>query len=224
MQTATKSSLDPARRLRLTEIFVSLQGEALATGAPTVFVRLTGCPLRCHYCDTAYAFSGGDWHDIGDVVATVAGYGVRHVCVTGGEPLAQPNCLALLSELCDAGLTVSLETSGAIDIAGVDARVSRVLDIKTPGSGECERNRWENIDCLTAHDQVKFVVTDRADFDWALGIVEQYALAGRCTVFVSPSHEELPARRLADWLVSARAPLRLQVQLHKYLWGDEPGR
>ena len=212
------------RRLKITEVFLSQQGEARDAGWPTVFVRLTGCPLRCQYCDTAYAFHGGEWRDIDAILAEVAGYGVRHVCVTGGEPLAQKRCIMLLQRLCDAGYDVSLETSGAIDIADVDPRVSRVLDIKTPGSMEVTRNRWENLPLLTAHDQVKFVICDRADFDWARGIVVEYRLADTCDVLFSPSYTQVAPRDLADWIVAERLPVRYQVQLHKLLWNDEPGR
>jgi 7-carboxy-7-deazaguanine synthase len=213
-----------ADRLKITEVFLSLQGEARDAGWPTVFVRLTGCPLRCQYCDTAYAFHGGEWRDIDAILTEVASYGVRHVCVTGGEPLAQKRCIVLLQRLCDAGYDVSLETSGAIDIADVDPRVSRVLDIKTPGSMEVTRNRWENLPLLTAHDQVKFVICDRADFDWARGIVVAHRLADTCDVLFSPSYTQVAPRDLADWIVAERLPVRYQVQLHKLLWNDEPGR
>ena len=219
--TATQRAAD---RLRLTEIFLSVQGEARAAGWPTVFVRLTGCPLRCTYCDTAYAFHGGHWHDIDAIVAEVAAFGVRHVCVTGGEPLAQKRCLMLLSRLCDAGFDVSLETSGAIDIADVDPRVSRVVDLKTPASGEMHRNRLENLPLLTPRDQLKFVVCDRADYEWARAMVAGHALADRCEVLFSPSAQQLPARDLAEWIIEDRLPVRFQMQLHKVLWGDQPGR
>lgn len=213
-----------ADRLKITEIFLSLQGEARDAGWPTVFVRLTGCPLRCRYCDTAYAFFGGEWHDIDAILAEVAGHGVRHVCVTGGEPLAQKRCVDLLRRLCDAGYRVSLETSGAIDIADVDPRVSRVLDIKTPGSAEVDRNRWENLPLLNAHDQIKFVICSREDYDWARGIVAGHRLSERCDVLFSPSKSEISARDLADWIVQDRLPVKFQMQLHKLLWNDEPGR
>ena len=213
-----------AERLRLTEIFLSVQGEARAVGWPTVFVRLTGCPLRCQYCDTAYAFHGGQWWEIDTILAEVARHGVRHVCVTGGEPLAQKRCLALLEQLCDAGYEVSLETSGAIDIAAVDPRVSRVVDLKTPGSQEMSRNLMSNLALLTAHDQVKFVLCDRADYDWARGMVAAHALDARCDVLFSPSQDELPPRELAEWIIADRLPVRFQLQLHKLLWGDTPGR
>ena len=213
-----------AVRLKINEIFCSLQGEARTVGIPTVFVRLTGCPLRCQYCDTAYAFHAGDWMGLADVLDRVAGYGARHVTVSGGEPLAQKGCTTLLAELCEAGYTVSLETSGAMDISGLDARVSRVLDIKTPGSGEAARNLWGNIEQLTAHDQVKFVICDRADYDWAREVLREYDLTASCEVLFSPSHEQLEARLLADWIVADALPVRFQIQLHKYLWGDVPGR
>jgi 7-carboxy-7-deazaguanine synthase len=213
-----------ADRLRITEIFLSLQGEARDAGWPTVFVRLTGCPLRCTYCDTAYAFHGGQWLGFDQILAEVARHGVRHVCVTGGEPLAQKRCVALLQRLCEAGYVVSLETSGAIDIGGIDPRVSRVLDIKTPGSGECARNRWENLPLLTARDQVKFVLCGREDFEWARAIVAEHRLDARCDVLFSPSFGQLDGRELADWIVAERLPVRFQLQLHKLLWNDEPGR
>ncbi|MBO9827565.1 7-carboxy-7-deazaguanine synthase QueE [Xanthomonas sp. A2111] len=214
----------PLPRLKLTEIFLSLQGEAESAGWPTVFVRLTGCPLRCSYCDTAYAFHGGQWWDIDAILDEVARHGVRHVCVTGGEPLAQKRCLQLLQRLCDAGYDVSLETSGALDIAEVDPRVSRVLDIKTPASQEAHRNRWENLPLLTARDQIKFVLCGRADYEWARTVVAEHQLDTRCTVWFSPSKSELTARDLADWIVADRLPVRFQMQLHKLLWNDEPGR
>lgn len=213
-----------AERLRLTEIFLSVQGESRSVGWPTVFVRLTGCPLRCQYCDTAYAFHGGDWWDIEAILAEVAKHGVRHVCVTGGEPLAQKRCLALLERLCDAGYEVSLETSGALDIAGVDPRVSRVMDLKTPGSKEAHRNRLENLPLLSARDQLKFVICDRADYDWAKQMLATHALDQRCEVLFSPSQGQLAPRELAEWIIADRLPVRFQLQLHKVLWGDQPGR
>jgi 7-carboxy-7-deazaguanine synthase len=224
MTATVRDELPVAGRLRLTEIFFSLQGEGLTAGVPTVFVRLTGCPLRCRYCDTAYAFTGGDWWGYDEIIERVSEWPAGHVCVTGGEPLAQPNCQGLLTALCDAGYEVSLETSGALDIAGVDERVSRVVDIKTPGSGEAKRNLWENVALLTPRDQVKFVICDRRDFDWTLERIERHALAGRCPVFLSPSWGEVEPGELADWILAARAPVRLQLQLHKVLWGDVPGR
>ena len=211
-------------RLRLTEIFLSVQGEARDVGWPTVFVRLTGCPLRCQYCDTAYAFVGGQWWDIDAILAEVAMHGVRHVCVTGGEPLAQKRCLVLLEKLCDAGYSVSLETSGELDIAAVDPRVSRVVDLKPPGSMEQHRNRLENLPLLTARDQVKFVVCSRADYEWARGMLAEHALADRCEVLFSPSFDEVRPRELAEWILEDRLPVRFQLQLHKQLWGDEKGR
>ena len=214
----------PLPRLKITEIFLSLQGEADTAGWPTVFVRLTGCPLRCTYCDTEYAFHGGQWRDIDDIVAEVLGHGVRHVCVTGGEPLAQKRCLLLLRQLCDAGLDVSLETSGALDIGGVDPRVSRVVDLKTPGSGEMARNRLQNLPLLTARDQLKFVLCGRGDYEWARDMVVTHHLHERCMVLFSPSKSELAPRELADWIVADRLPVRFQMQLHKLLWNDEPGR
>ncbi|MHB8473623.1 MAG: 7-carboxy-7-deazaguanine synthase QueE [Gammaproteobacteria bacterium] len=211
-------------RLRITEIFLSLQGETRTVGVPTVFVRLTGCPLRCGYCDTAYAFSGGEWWEQDQIMDQVAAYGVRHVTVTGGEPLAQKPCMDLLTRLCDAGYAVSLESSGALDISAVDARVSRVMDLKTPGSGEQARNRYENISLLTAHDQVKFVLCDRNDYDWAKDMMQTHALTARCEVLLSPSYEQLSATQLADWIVADRLPVRLQIQLHKLLWGNVAGK
>ncbi len=211
--------------LRITEIFLSLQGEAATAGYPTVFVRLTGCPLRCQYCDTEYAFHGGQLQSLDAIVTQVTGYGVRHVTVTGGEPLAQPNVLPLMVALCDAGLQVSLETSGALDVAQVDPRVSRVVDLKTPGSGELNRNLWTNIPELTQHDQIKFVLCDRDDYNWAKLKCDELQLAAKVgQVWFSPSVDQLPARELADWIVQDRLNVRLQVQLHKLLWGAEPGR
>jgi 7-carboxy-7-deazaguanine synthase len=211
-------------RLRITEIFHSLQGESASVGWPTVFVRLTGCPLRCGYCDTAYAFKGGEWCGIDEILDTVAGFGARHVTVTGGEPLAQPACGELLSALCDAGYRVSLETSGALDIAAVDPRVVKVMDLKTPGSGEVERNRYENIDHLSAGDEVKFVIADEADYAWSREQVERRDLPSRCSVLFSPVAGELAPATLADWILRDRLDVRFQLQLHKLLWGDQPGR
>ncbi len=211
-------------RLRLTEIFHSLQGEAATIGWPTVFVRLTGCPLRCGYCDTAYAFKGGDWWEIGAILERVAQYGARHVTVTGGEPLAQPDCLALLGALCDAGYAVSLETSGALDIAAVDPRVEIVMDLKTPGSGELDKNLYDNIDHLKPRDQVKFVIGDEADYRWSREQLERRALNERCTVLFSPVAGELEPALLAEWILRDRLDVRFQLQLHKILWGNEPGR
>jgi 7-carboxy-7-deazaguanine synthase len=209
--------------LRITEIFHSLQGESRPAGWPSAFVRLTGCPLRCAYCDTAYAFHGGQKTGIGEILATVAGFEVRHVCVTGGEPLAQPACHDLLAALCDAGYQVSLETSGALDISAVDRRVAVVLDLKTPASGELARNLWENLAHLKREDQVKFVICDRTDYEWARDTLREHALAARCEVLFSPAWERQPARELAEWILADRLPVRFQVQLHKYLWGDAAG-
>lgn len=211
--------------LRITEIFLSLQGEANTVGKPTVFIRLTGCPLRCHYCDSAYAFSGGELIEQADILSTVKGFGVQHVTVTGGEPLAQPGALPLMVALADAGLSVSIETSGALSVAEVDSRVVKVIDLKTPGSGEVQRNLWENVHHLNAHDQIKFVVCDRADYDWARMRCDEYNLYAQVAdVLFSPSHHQLASRDLADWIVADRLPVRMQVQLHKLLWGDVPGR
>ncbi len=218
------SEIVQSERLKITEVFLSLQGESRSVGWPTVFIRLTGCPLRCSYCDTAYAFHGGEWRGISDLVAETVAFGARHVCVTGGEPLSQKRCLGLLTALCDAGLEVSLETSGALDISAVDARVSRVLDLKTPASGEAARNRLENLPLLTPRDQVKFVLCGRDDYDWARGMVAEHGLVDRCEVLFSPSFEQLAPRDLADWILADRLPVRFQMQLHKQLWGDEPGR
>jgi 7-carboxy-7-deazaguanine synthase len=214
----------PGARLRISEIFLSLQGETSTVGLPTVFVRLTGCPLRCHYCDTEYAFRGGEYMDLDAIAARVASYHTRHVTVTGGEPLAQPSCLALLTRLCDAGYQVSLETSGALDVSQVDTRVMKVLDLKTPGSGEAAKNRYQNLDCLMPRDQVKFVICDRADYVWARRILDERRLASRCEVLFSPSFGQQDAAELAGWVLEDRLPVRFQVQLHKILWGDEPGR
>jgi 7-carboxy-7-deazaguanine synthase len=209
--------------LRITEIFHSIQGESRPVGYPTAFVRLTGCPLRCGYCDTAYAFHGGQRVSLADVLARVATFQVRHVCVTGGEPLAQPACHDLLVALCDTGYQVSLETSGALDIAGVDRRVAVVLDLKTPASGECDRNLWANLPHLKPEDQIKFVICSRPDYEWARDQLHQHDLAARCEVLFSPAWDLQPARDLADWILADRLQVRLQVQLHKYLWGDGPG-
>jgi 7-carboxy-7-deazaguanine synthase len=213
-----------AERLKITEIFHSLQGEADSVGFPTVFVRLTGCPLRCQFCDTAYAFHGGEWMSVDSVLGSVAGFSARHVCVTGGEPLAQKTCLPLLTALCDAGYRVSLETSGAMPIDAVDPRVIRVVDVKTPGSGEERRNRYQDLALLRAEEQVKFVICDRADYEWSRAKVTELGAGCRATMWFSPSAEQLPARDLADWILADRLPVRFQLQLHKILWGNVPGR
>lgn len=210
--------------LRITEIFHSLQGEARTVGLPTVFVRLTGCPLRCGWCDTPYSFNGGQVMTLDHIVSTITAFGARHVCVTGGEPLAQPESLELMQRLCDDGFSVSLETSGALDISRVDPRVSRVMDLKAPGSGESHRNRYENIAALTANDQVKFVIASRQDYEWARFKCDEYRLADKVSdVLFSPVHGNLPPRELAEWILADRLPVRMQVQLHKYLWNNEPG-
>jgi 7-carboxy-7-deazaguanine synthase len=211
-------------RLRITEIFHSLQGESLTVGCPTVFIRLTGCPLRCGYCDTAYAFKGGEWMELDEILAQVASYETPYVTVTGGEPLAQKPCLDLLQRLCDASYKVSLETSGALDISRVDARVVRVMDLKTPGSGEVERNLYANIECLQQHDQVKFVICSRVDYQWALDIIAEHRLNERCEVLFTPSYGQQDAAELADWVLQDKIPVRMQIQLHKYLWGNVPGK
>jgi 7-carboxy-7-deazaguanine synthase len=210
--------------LRITEIFYSLQGEARTVGLPTVFVRLTGCPLRCVYCDTEYAFSGGELFTLGQIADSVASHQPRYVTVTGGEPLAQPNCLPLLTQLCNAGYEVSLETGGAMSVAGVDQRVVTVLDLKTPASGEVERNDYANIPLLKPHDQVKFVICDRQDYEWARFKLDEYQLPRRVAdVLFSPSHGQVEGRELAEWVLADNLPVRMQLQLHKILWNDEPG-
>lgn len=216
-------SEESSDRLRITEIFYSLQGEADSAGAPTVFVRLTGCPLRCHYCDTSYAFQGGEWVSLDDILEQVAGFGVPHVCVTGGEPLAQPACRTLLARLCDAGFRVSLETSGALDVHRIDPRVVKVMDIKTPASGEAEKNRWCNLEHLSPADQIKFVICNRGDFEWARDQVRDKELAQIAGVWFSPAFGELAPADLAGWILQEKLPVRLQLQLHKLLWGDRPG-
>ena len=212
-----------SERLRITEIFHSIQGEADAIGWRTVFVRLTGCPLRCVWCDTEYSFYGGNWRSIDDIVAEVASHGARHVCVTGGEPLAQKRCLILLTRLCDAGHDVSLETSGALDVSMVDPRVRKVMDLKAPDSGEAKRNLWSNIDHLLPHDQVKIVIASRADYEWAREAVAEHKLAERCMVLFSPVHGAIQPRELAEWIIEDKLDVRFQLQLHKLLWNDEPG-
>ncbi|MFN6961507.1 MAG: 7-carboxy-7-deazaguanine synthase QueE [Rhodocyclaceae bacterium] len=210
--------------LRVCEIFHSLQGESTRAGLPTVFVRLTGCPLRCVWCDTTYAFSGGQTLSLDAILAHVAAFGCKTVCVTGGEPLAQSGCQALLTALCDAGYSVSLETSGALDIAGVDPRVSRIVDVKAPGSGEAEKNRWENLACLRPNDELKFVLASRADYDWAKSALAKRHLTEICPVLFSAVADRLPPAQLAEWILADRLPVRFQLQLHKVLWGADRGR
>jgi 7-carboxy-7-deazaguanine synthase len=211
-------------RLRINEIFHSLQGEADCVGYPTVFVRLTGCPLRCQYCDTEYAFHSGEWFDLDAILLKVRELGAQYVCVTGGEPLAQPNCFKLLERLCDAGYRVSLETSGALDVTAVDRRVSRVIDVKTPASNEAARNRTANFAHLSERDQLKFVICSRADYDWSKAFLVQHGLLQRCRILFSPSYQQIAATDLADWILEDRLPVRFQMQLHKVLWGDVPGK
>ncbi len=216
-------SQDPDAQLRISEIFHSLQGETSRIGLPTVFIRLTGCPLRCAYCDTRYAFSGGQDCSIADILGQVAAYSPHYVTVTGGEPLAQKNCQPLLVALCDAGYEVSLETSGALAIGEVDPRVMRVVDIKTPASGEAGKNCWENLSLLTRHDEIKFVLCDENDYLWARQILRQYDLSNKCAVLFSPAHGTLNAAQLAEWILRDRLPVRMLLQLHKLLWNSAPG-
>ncbi|MEO6800418.1 MAG: 7-carboxy-7-deazaguanine synthase QueE [Rhodanobacter sp.] len=224
-QVASSTAVtDVAGRLRITEIFHSIQGEADAIGWRTVFIRLTGCPLRCVWCDTEYSFHGGNWHAIDDILTQVATYGARHVCVTGGEPLAQKRCLTLLRRLCDTGYEVSLETSGALDVASVDPRVRKVMDLKAPDSGESRRNLWSNLDHLSVHDQIKIVIASRADYEWARAQLAEHALADRCMVLFSPVHGAVRPRDLAEWIIADKLPVRFQLQLHKLLWNDAAGR
>jgi 7-carboxy-7-deazaguanine synthase len=211
-------------KLRVSEIFHSLQGESSRVGLPTVFIRLTGCPLRCRWCDTEHAFTGGTAQSVADIVAEAGRYGTRTVCVTGGEPLAQKNCLLLLSALCDAGFDVSLETSGALDVSEVDARVSRIMDLKAPGSGEAGKNLWANLAQLNARDEVKIVVADRADYEWARAAIAEHRLAEPCPVLLSPVQGELAPADLAEWILADRLPVRFQLQLHKVLWGNMRGK
>ena len=210
--------------IRITEIFHSLQGETRTVGLPTVFIRLTGCPLRCQYCDTTYAFSGGELKSLNDILNDVDQYNARYVTVTGGEPLAQPACLELLTALCDCDYQVSLETSGALDISKVDARVDKVVDFKTPGSKELSKNRYENIASLQSNDQVKFVICDREDYNWAKALMAQHDLTKKCEVLFSPSYQALSNDDLAGWIIADNLPVRFQLQLHKYVWGDQRGK
>ncbi|TXI19189.1 MAG: 7-carboxy-7-deazaguanine synthase QueE [Nitrosomonas sp.] len=209
--------------LRISEIFFSLQGETSRVGLPTVFVRLTGCPLRCGYCDTSYAFSGGEVLSMATILSKVACFNTNYVTVTGGEPLAQKACLVLLTALCDAGYSVSLETSGAMDLSQVDERVCKVMDIKTPGSGEVSKNMWENLSCLTPVDEVKFVLSDEADYQWACGIIHNKKLHQRCPILFSPVYGNLDPVTLATWILRDQLPVRMQIQMHKLLWGEGPG-
>ncbi|MDX1810716.1 MAG: 7-carboxy-7-deazaguanine synthase QueE [Gammaproteobacteria bacterium] len=211
-------------RLRITEIFYSLQGEADTAGWPTVFVRLTGCPLRCNYCDTEYAFQGGEWKGFGEIVDEISRYGTPYVCVTGGEPLAQKQCVNLLTMLCDLGYRVSLETSGAMDIAPVDSRVSVVMDLKTPASGEVEKNLMSNISELDKNDQVKFVICNREDYEWSKQMVSEHAINKKCSVLFSPSFGQVKPAELANWILQDKLNVRFQLQLHKILWGEAQGR
>ncbi len=227
-----------ADKLRITEIFASIQGESTRVGMPTVFVRLTGCPLRCQYCDTAYAFNGGDWMHLDEIASKVSAYKLKYVTVTGGEPLAQKSCLTLLSKLCDQNFNVSLETSGALDISEVDPRVMKVMDVKTPSSNEVQKNHWENIKYLSKQDQVKFVICNQADYSWAKNIVAEYQLGDRCEVLFSPvmgeasqagqtgqtGQTQLDPAALAEWMVQDQLDVRFQLQVHKILWGDIPGK
>ena len=221
---ATGRDTAAAAKLRISEIFHSIQGESTRVGLPTVFIRLTGCPLRCVWCDTEYAFSGGESLDLSAILAQVAAFECTTVCVTGGEPLAQKACPDLLTALCDAGYSVSLETSGALDISGVDSRVSRIMDLKAPGSGEEAKNRWENCALLTAHDELKLVLASRADYDWAVAACRQHRLFARCPVLFSPVQGQLDPALLAQWVLADRLPVRFQLQLHKVLWGNSKGR
>lgn len=218
------AAMPAAARLKITETFYSLQGEADAVGWPTFFIRLTGCPLRCQYCDTAYAFYGGEWQPVAALIEQARESGARHVCVTGGEPLAQKQCLSLLAGLCEAGFAVSLETSGAIDASAVDPRVVRVIDVKTPGSGECHRNLDLSSQGLRPSDLLKFVICNRADYEWSRGKVRDERLDAQCPVLFSPSYQQQPAADLANWILADKLPVRFQVQLHKVLWGVVPGR
>lgn len=211
-------------RLRITEIFYSLQGETSFVGLPTVFIRLTGCPLRCQYCDTAYAFTGGEWWTIDDILKKVESFSPKYITVSGGEPLAQPNCIPLLKQLCDLGYSVSLETSGALDVSAVDTRVHKILDLKTPGSKEVDRNLYSNLDHILPHDQIKFVICDRNDYEWAKKTLSEYQLDKRCEVLFSPSFQQLSLQDLANWIIEDHLPVRMQMQMHKYIWGDVPGK
>jgi 7-carboxy-7-deazaguanine synthase len=221
--TEKPATVSAATTLRVTEIFHSLQGETSRTGLPTVFVRLTGCPLRCGYCDTAYAFHGGESPTLDEILSRVAALGAHYVTLTGGEPLAQKQAPVLLQRLADAGYSVSLETSGALDVSAVDPRISKILDLKTPGSGECERNLWSNLAQLTPHDEIKFVLCDEADYQWAREQIRKHQLDAKCPLLMSPVHGKLEPRLLAEWILRDHLPVRMQLQLHKLLWGEKPG-
>ena len=221
--TEKNAAVSAATTLRVTEIFHSLQGETSRTGLPTVFVRLTGCPLRCGYCDTAYAFHGGESLTLDEILGRVAALGAHYVTLTGGEPLAQKQAPLLVQRLADAGYSVSLETSGALDVSAVDPRISKILDLKTPGSGECERNLWSNLGHLTPHDEIKFVLCDEGDYLWACEQIRQHQLDAKCPLLLSPVHGKLEPRLLAEWILRDRLPVRMQLQLHKLLWGEKPG-
>ena len=222
--TAQSGSDVLTRTLRINEIFLSLQGESVKTGLPTTFIRLTGCPLRCHYCDTEYAFHTGDKMTLAHIMQTVTGHRTRHVCVTGGEPLAQKTCLDLLTLLCDEGYEVSLETSGAIDVSKVDTRVMKILDLKTPASGESGKNRYENLICMKHPDQIKLVICDREDYEWSRKLLADRHLNDICEVLFSPAFGQLDATLLAEWILEDHLPVRFQIQLHKYLWGNARGK
>jgi len=222
-KATTQVVSDQENKLRITEIFYSLQGESRTVGCPTVFVRLTGCPLRCGYCDTTYAFQGGEWMSMEKIMDDVSRFKARYVTVTGGEPLAQKNCQNLLSRLCDAGYEVSLETSGAVDISQVDARVIKVMDLKTPGSGEESKNQWENLESMTSKDQVKFVICNREDYEWSKTVLEKNRLSECCEILFSPVFGQQDPKDLAEWILEDNLPVRFQLQLHKLLWGEEAG-
>ena len=224
MLSDSSNEVDKESRLRISEIFYSLQGESSFVGLPTIFIRLTGCPLRCGYCDTAYAFTGGQWMQVSDILQQIKQYNTSTVCVTGGEPLAQRSCGDLLKQLSDEGYQVSIETSGSIDISQVDSRVNRIMDIKTPGSGEESKNKYENIQYLNQKDEVKFVLCDRNDYDWSKNIINKYKLLEKTQVLFSPVHEGVSPTELADWIIADQLNVRFQFQLHKLLWNDEPGR
>ncbi|MDQ7988678.1 MAG: 7-carboxy-7-deazaguanine synthase QueE [Candidatus Dactylopiibacterium sp.] len=217
--------MTPSRpiRLRISEIFHSLQGESTRVGLPTVFVRLTGCPLRCVWCDTEYAFTGGQMRQLDDILAEVASHGAHHVCVTGGEPLAQKPCLDLLRALCDAGYSVSLETSGALDVSEVDPRVSRIMDLKAPGSGEADKNLWSNLVHLGRNDEIKIIIASAEDYAWACDAIREHALGERCTVLLSPAAGQVDPQALAAWILRDRLPVRMQLQMHRIIWGERTG-